>query len=144
VEYESNQWSGEGTFTAALLETLQAMSSITYLRVEDAPASRADEGFNFISNEIYVRFRADEASEPSRLFGIVPVRRTVLRPAMTLVDLEAHLTGIDTIGAPDYADEGMLQFLRTERITPPYQTRGYKVVELVRVYVIAPATAGAS
>jgi hypothetical protein len=28
----------------------------------------------------------------------------------------------------------MLQYLRTERIVPPYQTRGYKLVELVRVY----------
>jgi hypothetical protein len=38
------------------------------------------------------------------------------------------------VGSPDYADEGMLQYLRTERIVPPYQTRGYKLVELVRVY----------
>jgi hypothetical protein len=38
------------------------------------------------------------------------------------------------VGAPDYADEGMLQYLRSERIVPPYQTRGYKLVELVRVY----------
>jgi hypothetical protein len=28
----------------------------------------------------------------------------------------------------------MLQYLRTERIVPPYQTRGYKLVELVRIY----------
>ena len=28
----------------------------------------------------------------------------------------------------------MLQYLRTERIVPPYQTRGYKLVELVRLY----------
>ena len=38
------------------------------------------------------------------------------------------------IGAPDYSDEGMIQYLRTERIIPPYQTRGYKLVELVRIY----------
>jgi hypothetical protein len=30
----------------------------------------------------------------------------------------------------------MLQYLRTERIVPPYQTRGYKLVELVRVYEV--------
>jgi hypothetical protein len=28
----------------------------------------------------------------------------------------------------------MLQYLRTERIVPPYQTRGYKLVEMVRIY----------
>ena len=30
----------------------------------------------------------------------------------------------------------MLQYLQTERIIPPYQTRGYKLVELVRVYAM--------
>ena len=44
------------------------------------------------------------------------------------------LTAAPEIGAPDYADEGMLQYLRTERVIPPYQTKGYKLVELVRVY----------
>ena len=41
---------------------------------------------------------------------------------------------IADIGSPDYGDEGMLQYLRAERIVPPYQTRGYKIVELVRIY----------
>ena len=40
------------------------------------------------------------------------------------------------IGAPDYSDEAMLQYLRTERVIPPYQTKGYKLVELVRVYEV--------
>jgi hypothetical protein len=31
----------------------------------------------------------------------------------------------------------MLQYLRAERIVPPYQTRGYKLVELVRLYDLA-------
>jgi hypothetical protein len=53
---------------------------------------------------------------------------------MTLGGLEAHLSTLEGIGAPDYADEGMLQYLRTERVIPPYQTRGYKLVELVRIY----------
>jgi len=44
------------------------------------------------------------------------------------------LTAIADVGAPDYADEGMIQYLRAERIIPPYQTRGYKLVELVRIY----------
>jgi hypothetical protein len=38
------------------------------------------------------------------------------------------------VGPPDYADEGMLQYLRSQRIIPAYQTRGYKLVELVRIY----------
>ena len=60
---------------------------------------------------------------------------------MTLGDLEAQLTTTEAIGPPDYADGGMLQYLRTERIIPPYQTRGYKVVELVRIYDLnAPPT----
>jgi len=53
---------------------------------------------------------------------------------MTMAQLEAALTSDAAIGAPDYADGGMLQYLRTERIIPPYQTRGYKIVELVRIY----------
>jgi hypothetical protein len=46
------------------------------------------------------------------------------------------LTALADVGAPDYADEGMLQYLRAERIVPPFQTRGYKIVELVRIYEI--------
>ena len=34
----------------------------------------------------------------------------------------------------------MLQYLRTERIVPPYQTRGYKLVELVRIYEVGTPT----
>ena len=30
----------------------------------------------------------------------------------------------------------MLQYLRTQRIIPAYQTRGYKLVELIRLYMI--------
>ena len=54
--------------------------------------------------------------------------------AMTVQQLEQALTTSPEVGAPDYSDEGMLQYLRTERIIPPYQTRGYKLVELVRIY----------
>ena len=60
--------------------------------------------------------------------------RTVTDKAMTLQGLETALTSIEGVGAPDYGDEGMLQYLRAERIIPPYQTRGYKLVELVRIY----------
>jgi hypothetical protein len=44
------------------------------------------------------------------------------------------LSAIPDVGAPDYADNGMLQYLKTERVVPPYQTKGYKLVELVRIY----------
>jgi hypothetical protein len=37
----------------------------------------------------------------------------------------------------------MVQYLRTERIVPPYQTRGYKLVELVRIYEVRPVGPGA-
>ena len=53
---------------------------------------------------------------------------------MTLEGLEAALAAAVEVGAPDYSDDGMMQYLRTERIVPPYQTRGYKLVELVRIY----------
>jgi len=56
--------------------------------------------------------------------------------ALTLPGLEAALTAITDVGAPDYGDEGMLQYLRAERIIPPYQTRGYKLVEMVRIYEV--------
>ncbi len=54
---------------------------------------------------------------------------------MTIAGLDAALTAPRTdIGAPDYADDGLLQHLRAERIVPHYQTRGYKLVELLRIY----------
>ena len=28
----------------------------------------------------------------------------------------------------------MLQYLRTERVVPAYQTRGFKMIEMVRIY----------
>lgn len=136
MHVDSANWSGDGTFTAALVEALKALTSIEFLRVEDAPASRTDADYMFISNEVYVRFVATPEKVPARLLGIIPTQRTVMTPAMTLLDLEAQLTGLDGIGAPDYADEAMLQYLKTERIVPPYQTRGYKMVEMVRVYVL--------
>ena len=50
-----------------------------------------------------------------------------------VVDL-SPACGPDGIGPADYADGGMIQYLRTERIIPPYQTKGYKLVELLRIY----------
>ncbi len=134
MELETGGWSGEGVFTQTLFERLQQTDGITFLRVEDAPASRSEADYNFISNEIYVRFASELVREPAKRFGILPGSRSVVRKTLTLRQLEQALSAVDTIGAPDYADEAMLQYLRTERVIPPYQTRGYKLVELVRIY----------
>ncbi len=134
MDVDATNWSGEGTFTATLVDRLKELPSIEFIRVEDAPASHTDANYSFISNEVYVRFRIERSSEQGRLLGIVPIRRAVWKPAMSLSDLEGQLATIEQVGAPDYADEAMLQYLRTERIVPQYQTRGYKLVELVRIY----------
>jgi hypothetical protein len=139
VDLDVTQWSGEGTFTTALVEQLKLFPSIEFVRVEDAPASHTESNYNFISNEVYVRFRAEPTTEPARWLGIVPIQRKAWKPAMTLADLEAQLATLEQVGPPDYADEAMLQYLRTERVIPPYQTRGYKIVELVRIYRLGQA-----
>jgi hypothetical protein len=129
-------WSGEGTFTQVLIERLQQLEAVTLIRVEDTPASRAEANYNLISNEIFVAFAVKAERQRVRRFGFLPLTRRVTTKAITLVDLELLLAEIPDIGPPDFADEGMLQYLKTERIIPPYQTRGYKIVELVRVYEV--------
>ena len=62
---------------------------------------------------------------------------------MTLETLESVMVEDETITSPDYADEGMIQFLHTQRIIPPYQTKGYKLIELVRLYEVGTASRGA-
>jgi hypothetical protein len=128
------QWSGEGEFTQRLLDHLTGIEGVEAVRVEDAPSSRSEAAYNFISNEVYVGFATIVRRERIRRLGILPGSRARLDPAMTLADLERMLAAAEDIGPPDYSDEGMLQYLRSERVVPPYQTRGYKLVELVRVY----------
>lgn len=136
LELETSGWSGEGTFTQLVIERLRDVAGVRYVRAEDVPATRSDADYNFISNELYVGFEMVERRERIKRFGLLPGVRTVSDKAMTLQDLEAVLTAIDGVGAPDYSDEGMLQYLRAERIVPPYQTRGYKLVEMVRIYEV--------
>jgi len=136
LETDVSAWSGEGTFTQLLIDRLRDVAGVRFVRVEDAPATRSDADYNFISNELYVGFETIERHEPIRRFGILPGVRSVTEKAMTLQGLEAVLTGVEGVGAPDYGDEGMLQYLRAERIIPPYQTRGYKLVEMVRIYEV--------
>jgi hypothetical protein len=133
-EVDTSNWSGEGTFTQLLIERLRGLDAVSFVKVEDAPATRSDADYNFISNEVFVQFATHDREERSTRFGFLPSTRTVTEKVLDLAGLERALIEIADIGTPDYADEGMLQYLRTERIVPPYQTRGYKLVELVRIY----------
>ena len=116
MELDASAWSGEGAFTQLLIDALQAHPGIRFIKVEDAPTSRSEASFSFISNELFIAFVVDR------------------RARMTIASLSSLLESLPGIGAPDYSDEGMLQYLRTERVIPPYQTRGYKLIELVRIY----------
>jgi hypothetical protein len=134
IDVDVSKWSGEGAFTQVLLEELRQLDVVVFLRVEDAPATRSEADYNFISNEIFVGFATEARREPTRRFGFLPTTREVVTKVTTVTGLERLLRDLPEIGEPDYADDGMLQYLRTERIIPPYQTRGYKLVELVRIY----------
>lgn len=135
-DVDTTKWSGEGTFTQVLIDRLREIDAIRMVRVEDAPATRSEADYNFISNEIFVEFATSTKQEPIKRFGILPGTRSVEQKTMTIADLERSLTTLDDVGAPDYSDDGMLQYLRTERVVPAYQTRGYKLVELVRIYEV--------
>jgi hypothetical protein len=139
MQIDTSKWSGEGTFTQVLIDRLQQIDRVAFLRVEDAPASRTEADYNFISNEIFVGFAVEVILERTRRFGILPDTKTVERKSMTIAELGQVLTSNQDVGEPDYSDDGMMQYLRAERIVPPYQTRGYKLVELVRIYEIGAA-----
>jgi hypothetical protein len=141
MQVDSAGWGGEGTFTAALIEALKAIDTIEFLRVEDAPASRTEPGYAFLSNEIYVQFGTEPRPGTRRRFGL-PWPAAVAVKRMSLGELAARLGRADGVGEPDYGDDGMLQYLRTERLAAPYQTRGYKVVEMVRIYEVGTARRG--
>ena len=134
MELDTSKWSGEGAFTQTLIERLKQIDGVALARVEDAPASRSEADYNFMSNEIFVVFDTATREERTRRFGLFPGTRSVAYKKMSVTDLEQVLASMPDIGPPDYADDGMLQYLRTERVIPPYQTKGYKLVELVRLY----------
>ena len=140
AEIDSSKWSGEGSFTQKLVDWCMSQSAVSFIRVEDAPSSRSDVEYNFISNEIFVRFQTHERVKQGWLWKFVPFRSTVAEKLMTLEQLESKLVGEDEIGAPDYADDGMIQYLHAERVIPPYQTKGYKLVELVRIYEVGTSS----
>ena len=134
MDIDDAGWSGEGAFTQVVIDRLRAFDKVAALKVEDAPATRSDADYNFIANEIFVTFAAEERYEPFKIAGMFTSRRRVTAKALTFNALVKLLEESDGIGPADYADEGMIQYLRTERIIPPYQTKGYKLVELVRIY----------
>jgi hypothetical protein len=134
MHVDSTGWSGEGEFTQVLLNRLSAIAEVSGLKVEDAPATRSEADYNFIANEIFVTFATEPRSEPFKIAGLFTSRRLVHVKSMTFDGLVKLLEESDGIGPADYADEGMIQYLRTERVIPPYQTKGYKLVELVRIY----------
>lgn len=133
---DSSRWSGEGEFTQKLIDRLREVEQLAGVKVEDAPSTRSDADYNFVSNEIFVTFAEITREEPIKRFGIIPGTRHVTKRVMNLTALAKVLEDSDGIGPADYGDEGMLQYLRTQRVIQPYQTRGYKLVELVRIYEI--------
>ena len=134
MQVDSEGWSGEGEFTQNVLERLRTIEHVAAMKIEDAPSTRSDADYNFIANEIFVTFATVERDEPFKLLGKFTSRRRVTAKAMTFGELVKLLEESEGIGPADYADEGMIQYLRTERIIPPYQTKGYKLVELLRIY----------
>jgi hypothetical protein len=136
---DSQAWSGDGDFTRRLLDELAAMDDVVEVRVEDSPASRSDTGFAFLSNEIFVlaATRAVQRREP--WLRVLSREREAQEPVLSLGALAERLAAVANLGEPDYQDEGMLQYLRTERVVAPWQTKGIKVVEMVRVYAAGTA-----
>lgn len=131
---DSTNWSGEGDFTRRLIEALAALDEVVHVRVEDSPASRQDQGYAFLSNELYLGF-ATETRIVSRRWPFPLTRRQrVDAPRLSIPALAARLADLGDIGEPDYQDEGMLQYLRAERVRAPWQSKGIKVVEMVRIY----------
>jgi hypothetical protein len=140
VEIDSTAWSGEGTFTHTLIERLREFEDIALLRVEDAPSTRSDFDYNFISNEVFVTFCGARGRRRWWQTVLRPAGR-VGPPAMTIGRLAVRLAETEGVGPADFTDEGMIQYLKTERIIPPYQSRGFKLVELVRIYEAKVASA---
>lgn len=131
---DSTNWSGDGDFTRRLVEVLAGLDEIAHVRVEDSPASRQDPAYAFLSNEVFLGFCTEETVTVRRWLGVLPRRQRVQAPRLSIAGLAARLARVDEVGEPDYQDEGMLQYLRAERVRAPWQSKGIKVVEMVRIY----------
>src|SRR5262249_6817441 len=95
---DTSKWSGEGAFTQTLIDELRSVDAIRALRVEDAPATRSEADYNFISNEVFVEFGTVSRQEPTKRLGILPGTRTVTEKAMTMAALEQALGAVEGIG----------------------------------------------
>ena len=91
MELDTDSWSGEGAFTQVLVDALRTIEAVSFVRVEDASSSHADVEYNFISNELFVRFQTREREVQQRRFGMIPVRRQVEEAVMTMNGLEREL-----------------------------------------------------
>ena len=88
MDVDVSKWSGEGEFTALLLERLRSVATIAAIRVEDAPASRTEADYNFISNEFFVTFTERLRRERFRRFGVLPASKTIVEREMTIAGLD--------------------------------------------------------
>ncbi|MGH9198810.1 MAG: hypothetical protein ACRD1T_24170, partial [Acidimicrobiia bacterium] len=95
---DTTNWSGEGEFTQTVLDRLKSIETISFIRVEDAPSTRSEANYSFISNEIYVGFVSRSRTEPTIRFGVWRSLRTVEEKMMSLSLLERELTSSETIG----------------------------------------------
>src|SRR5947207_15270928 len=98
MQIDTQKWSGEGTFTQVVLDRLKVVDQIAGLNVEDAPASRSEADYNFISNEIFVAFALVGHVEPTRRLGIFPATRRDVEKAMTLGGLQSLLEVAEGLG----------------------------------------------
>ena len=98
---DTSKWSGEGDFTQLLLDHLRQVPEVAGVRIEDAPATRSEADYNFISNELFIQFTSEPHEERSRKWGLVPVRHVVEIKTMTIAQLEVVLASDAAIGAPD-------------------------------------------
>ncbi len=76
-ETDRSNWSGEGQFTQLLLERLPELPGIRRVRVEDAPTTRSEADYQFMSNEMYVEFAVQNREEAYKRFGVLPATRLV-------------------------------------------------------------------
>src|SRR5262249_6902112 len=72
AEIDVSKWSGEGTFTQPLVDQLKTIDGVSLVRVEDAPASRSEADYNFMSNEIFLVFETGVRRESTRRLGLFP------------------------------------------------------------------------
>ena len=75
LETDTTNWSGEGTFTQLLIERLRDIDTVRFVRIEDAPATRSEADYNFISNELFVGFATVDREEPVKRLGHQPAAK---------------------------------------------------------------------